>query len=238
MPLEESKKLIVEKNLRHVAFIMDGNGRWAKKRGLPREYGHTVGAKTFRRVMSYCFDCGIECVTVYAFSTENWKRSEKEVSALMTLFSAYVDTAYEDLAKNDIRIYFVGDRERLPAKLVKKIEDLEEKSAGGRRILNIALNYGARDEILQAVNRLLKEGAPSVDEDTFRSYLYTASSPDPDLVVRTAGEQRLSNFLLWQSAYSEFYYTDTLWPDMDEEALDKAFAAFGGRVRRYGAVVE
>ena len=238
MPLEESKKLIFEKNLRHVAFIMDGNGRWAKKKGLPREYGHTVGAKTFRRVMSYCFDCGIECVTVYAFSTENWKRSEREVSALMTLFSAYVDTAYEDLAKNDIRIYFVGDRERLPEKLVKKIEDLEAKSAGGRRILNIALNYGARDEILQAVNRLLKEGASQVDEATFKEYLYTAASPDPDLVVRTAGEQRLSNFLLWQAAYSEFYYTDTLWPDMDEKELDRAFAAFGGRVRRYGAVVE
>ena len=238
MPQQESKKLVLEKNLRHVAFIMDGNGRWAKKRGMPREYGHTVGAKTFKKVITYCYECGIECVTVYAFSTENWKRSEREVSALMSLFSSYVDSAYGDLSKNNIRIYFVGDRERLPAVLIKKIEELEKKTEGGRRILNIALNYGSRDEILHAVNSLLKEGANEVSEEEFSKRLYTAASPDPDLVVRTTGEQRLSNFLLWQAAYSEFYYTDTLWPDMDEKELDRAFAAFGGRVRRYGAVVE
>jgi undecaprenyl diphosphate synthase len=238
MPLEESKQLVFEKNLRHVAFIMDGNGRWAKKKGMPREYGHTVGSKTFRRVITYCYKCGIECVTVYAFSTENWKRSEKEVSALMRLFSSYVDSAYEELKENDVRIYFVGDRARLPDSLVKKIENLEKKTESGKRILNVALNYGSRDEILNAVNSLLAEGVKTVDEQLFNSRLYTAASPDPDLVVRTAGEQRLSNFLLWQAAYSEFYYTDTLWPDMDEQELDKAFAAFGGRVRRYGAVVE
>ncbi|MBQ7846876.1 MAG: di-trans,poly-cis-decaprenylcistransferase [Clostridia bacterium] len=238
MSLEESKKLVLEKNLRHVAFIMDGNGRWAKKKGMPREYGHTVGAKTFKNVITYCYECGIECVTVYAFSTENWKRSEKEVSALMKLFSAYIDSAYEDLSKNNIRIYFIGDRARLPQALIKRMGELEEKTAAGKRILNIALNYGARDEILHAVNTLLQKGATSVDEETFSKALYTADSPDPDLVVRTAGEQRLSNFLLWQAAYSEFYYTDTLWPDMGKEQLDKAFAAFGGRVRRYGAVVE
>ena len=238
MSMENSKKLIAEKGLRHVAFIMDGNGRWAKKRGLPREFGHKTGADTFKKVISYCFDCGIECVTVYAFSTENWKRSEKEVTALMSLFSTFIDNAYGDLEKNNVRIFFVGDRQRLAPTLVKKIEALEKKTEKGVRILNIALNYGSRDEILHAVNSLLKEGANEVSEEEFSKRLYTAASPDPDLVVRTAGEQRLSNFLLWQAAYSEFYYTDTLWPDMNDKELDRAFAAFGGRVRRYGAVVE
>lgn len=238
MSMEESKKLVAEKGLRHIAFIMDGNGRWARKRGLPREFGHKTGAATFKKVISYCYECGIKCVTVYAFSTENWKRSEREVTALMTLFSAYLDDAYSDLSKNNIRIIFLGDRARLPSLLVKKIESLEKKTEQGDKILNIALNYGSRDEILHAVNSLLKEGANEVSEEEFSKRLYTAASPDPDLVVRTAGEQRLSNFLLWQAAYSEFYYTDTLWPDMNDEELDRAFAAFGGRVRRYGAVVE
>ena len=156
----------------------------------------------------------------------------------MTLFSAYLDDAYGDLSKNNIRIIFLGDRARLSSSLVKKIESLEKKTEQGDKILNIALNYGSRDEILHAVNSLLKEGANEVSEEEFSKRLYTAASPDPDLVVRTAGEQRLSNFLLWQAAYSEFYYTDTLWPDMNDEELDRAFAAFGGRVRRYGAVVE
>ena len=238
MSMEESKKLIAEKGLRHIAFIMDGNGRWAKKRGLPREFGHKPGAATFKKVISYCYECGIECVTVYAFSTENWKRSEREVTALMTLFSSYLDEAYGDLSKNNIRIIFLGDKSRLSSSLVKKIDTLEKKTEQGDKILNIALNYGSRDEILHAVNSLLKEGVAEVSEEEFSRRLYTAASPDPDLVVRTAGEQRLSNFLLWQAAYSEFYYTDTLWPDMNDEELDRAFAAFGGRVRRYGAVVE
>ncbi len=237
MSQEESKRLVGEKNLRHIAFIMDGNGRWAKKRGMPREYGHKEGAKVFRRLLDYCFHIGIRHVTVYAFSTENWKRSEREVSALMTLFSGYMEDAFEEIRKNDVRIVFLGDKSAFPQKMRKRMEVLEEKSAGGTYILNVALNYGSRAEIVYAVNKLLAEGKTKITEEELSAALYTSGSPDPDLIVRTAGEQRLSNFLLWQAAYSEFYYTDTLWPEMNEEEVDRAVSAFGGRTRRYGAVV-
>ncbi len=237
MSMESSRKLVEEKNLRHIAFIMDGNGRWAKKRGMPREFGHKEGAKVFRHIVDYCFNTGIKNVTVYAFSTENWKRSEREVSSLMTLFTAYIKDAFEEIRKNDARVIFLGDKNAFSGKLRKQMEKLEKESEKGTYILNVALNYGARAEIVRAVNCLLKEGKTEVSEEDISSRLYTKNSPDPDLIVRTAGEQRLSNFLLWQAAYSEFYYTDTLWPDMNDEEIDRAIEAFGARTRRYGAVV-
>lgn len=237
MSMQSSRKLVEEKNLRHIAFIMDGNGRWAGRRGMPREFGHKEGAKVFRHVVDYCFHTGIRNVTVYAFSTENWKRTEREVSALMKLFMAYVKDAFEEIRKNDARVVFLGDKSAFSEKMRKQMELLEKQSEKGSYILNVAMNYGARAEIVHAVNALISEGKTSVSEEDISRSLYTKNSPDPDLIVRTAGEQRLSNFLLWQAAYSEFYYTDTLWPDMNDEEIDRAIEAFGGRTRRFGAVV-
>ncbi len=236
MSREESVALVKEKNIQHIAFIMDGNGRWAKKRLMPREYGHKVGAEIFRKILEYCFDLGVMHLTFYAFSTENWKRSEKEISALMKLFKSYMDDAFEEIRKNDVRLIFLGDKSAFSPNLRAEMIDLEERSKNNKYILNIALNYGSRAEIVYAVNKLIKEGK-AVTEASLNGALYTCESPDPDLIVRTAGEQRLSNFLLWQAAYSEFYYTDTCWPDMNEEEIDRAIKAFGGRTRRFGAVV-
>ena len=232
------KEVIKESGLRHIAFIMDGNGRWAKKRGQIREYGHKQGVLAFRKVMRYCYDLGIRHVTVYAFSTENWKRSKSEVEALMTIFSSYVEEAFEKVIADDVRVVFCGDKSAFSKKMARRMEELEELSKNCTHVLNVALNYGSRAEIVHAVNELIKEGKTEVTEEDLSSHMYTKYSPDPDLIVRTAGEQRLSNFLLWQAAYSEFYYTDTLWPDMNEEEVDKAILAFAGRTRRFGAVVE
>ena len=198
MSTESSKQLVLDKNIRHIAFIMDGNGRWAKRRGMPREYGHKKGADTFRKIVTYCFEAGLQHVTVYAFSTENWKRSEREIRALMRLFTIFIEDAFEDIRKNDVRIVFIGDRSVFR-------EDMQ------RRMVSVEM---------------------------LNDCLYTRLSPDPDLIVRTAGEQRLSNFLLWQAAYSEFYYTDTLWPDMNGEEVDRALLSFGNRQRRFGGIAE
>lgn len=234
MSIEESKKLAKETGLHHIAFIMDGNGRWATLRGKSREEGHRKGADVFEQVTDYCFHAGIDTVTVYAFSTENWKRSPREISALMKLFSRYIEKAFDQIRKNDVRIVFLGDKSRFSPGMRKDMERLEKESAGGSHTLNLALNYGARAEITRAVNLLLAQGKKQVTEEEFSGYLYTADSPDPDLVVRTAGEKRLSNFLLWQVAYSEFYYTDTLWPDMNGEEIHKAICSFKQRERRFG----
>lgn len=226
----------MEQSIKHIAFIMDGNGRWAKKRGLPREYGHKVGAETFKKIAEYCGDIGIKIVTVYAFSTENWKRPEKEVNAIFELFSSYLDLGARTMMKKDIHIVFLGDRTPFSDGLKKRMSDIETRSAGNSRTLNIAINYGGRDDIVHAVNKALQSGKTSITEEDISSNLYTADCPEPDLVVRTANEYRLSNFMVWQSAYSELYFTDVLWPDMTPADVDKAIEEYNRRTRRYGGL--
>ena len=230
-----------QKKLEHIAFIMDGDGRWATKRGMPREYGHTVGAKVFRRVAEYCFRGGINTVTVYAFSTENWKRPAREVNALMTLFTTYLKTGMAEMMKDDIRIRFLGEKTPFGDAQRRLMEKIESDSAGNKYNLNIAVNYGGRREIALAFEKLhekLQNGEISgrITEEMISDELFTAGQPDPDLIVRTSGEMRLSNFLTWQSVYSELYFTDVLWPDMNEEKVDKAVADYYSRQRRYGGL--
>jgi len=227
---------------------MDGNGRWATKRALPRSAGHAAGAETFRRVATYCKDIGIEYLTVYAFSTENWKRSEDEIETIMGLLEKYLYESLEKMERDRVKMKFLGDITVLSPKLqdlIAKTEELSKKFEGVQ--VNICLNYGSRDEILRAVEKFVAEVSEEVNEqhdyrpppltdETFSKYLYTADIPDPDLIIRPSGEMRLSNFLLWQSAYSEYYFTDTLWPDFDEEELDRAIVAYQARDRRYGGV--
>ncbi len=223
--------------LSHIAFIMDGNGRWAKRRGLPRSAGHAAGAEACRRVFRRCRELGIHTVTVYAFSTENWSRPREEVEALMKLFHRYIDSIRDDMESYDARFIFLGDKTPLSESLRDKMEALERDSAarGSEFTLNLAINYGGRDEIVHAVRALLAEGK-TVSEEEISAHLYTAASPDPDMIVRTAGEERLSNFLLWQASYAEFYFTDRLWPDMDAADVDGAVRAYIGRTRRFGGV--
>ena len=221
--------------VKHIAFIMDGNGRWAKKRGMPREYGHREGAKAFQRVVEYCGEIGIEYVTVYAFSTENWKRPENEVNAIMQLFTEYMSEAFSVFAQKGLRIRFIGDRSPFSTELTKKMEQLEYDSRENRKVLNVAFNYGGRDDILHAAKSLVDAGK-ELTEENLTAALYTGECPPPDLVVRTGGEMRISNFLLWQSAYAELYFTNTLWPDMKEKDVDAAVEAFRNRNRRYGGV--
>ena len=230
-----------QKRLEHIAFIMDGDGRWATKRGMPREYGHTVGAKVFRRVAEYCFRGGINTVTVYAFSTENWKRPAREVNALMTLFTTYLKTGMAEMMKDDIRIRFLGEKTPFGDAQRRLMEKIESDSAGNKYNLNIAVNYGGRREITLAFEKLhekLQNGEISgrITEEMISDELFTAGQPDPDLIVRTSGEMRLSNFLTWQSVYSELYFTDVLWPDMNEEEVDKAVVDYYSRQRRYGGL--
>ena len=230
------KELVKASGLSHIAFIMDGNGRWAQKRGLPREAGHGVGVKAFKNTVTLCRDWGIKTVTTYAFSTENWKRPAQEVTEIMRLLDVYIKEAEDDNDKNRIRYIFLGDKERLGDALREKCEYLENLTKDNTLILNIALNYGGRAEIVNAVNSLIKEGKTEITEEDISSKLYTSESPDPDLIVRTGGEVRLSNFLMWQSQYSELYFSDCLWPDYGEEELKRAIIEFSKRKRRYGGV--
>ena len=220
----------------HIAFIMDGNGRWARKRSMPREFGHKNGAAVFKDLVEYCGDIGIKHVTVYAFSTENWKRPKSEVDAIMALLDSYIDTAFRDIAEKEFRIIFLGSKAPFSPELRERMEKLERDSAKYERILNVAMNYGGRDEIVHACNELIASGATEVTEEMLSDKLYTRLSPDPDLIVRTAGECRLSNFLMWQAAYSEFYFTDKLWPDMTHKDVDEAIAEYTRRDRRFGGV--
>ena len=226
----------LRKRLRHIAFIMDGNGRWAKKRLLPREQGHVAGAKNFIDVIEHCGNIGIETVTVYAFSTENWNRPEEEVSALMSLFAEYMERALSKSKERGLRIVFLGDKSRYPGKLREVAEKLEDETKDGSLTLYVAINYGARDEITHAVNKLIAEGKTEVTPSDISGALYTALSPDPDLVVRTGGEYRISNFLLWQSAYAEYCFTKTLWPDLSKSEIDAIVLDFLNRDRRFGGV--
>jgi undecaprenyl diphosphate synthase len=231
-----SSQTHVDERLQHIAFIMDGNGRWAQKRGLPREIGHKHGAKTFKNIVKYCGEIGLRAVTVYAFSTENWKRPEKEVSALIELLDSYIDNFAKDLGENDVKIKFIGDITRFGKKLEEKIKRVENSTQNNHFILNIAINYGGRAELVHAFNQLISDGKREVTEADISSAMYTAHCTDPDLIVRTGGDLRISNFLLWQAAYSEFYFTDTLWPDMSEKDVDEAINAFYSRKRRFGGV--
>ena len=226
---------------RHIAIILDGNGRWAKKRGLPRTAGHAVGAETVRKIANYCKDIGIDYLTLYAFSTENWKRPQDEVNTLMDIFERYIMEAIDVMKKDGIRMDFFGDLGGLSRELQDLIRDAREESSHHDGCqLNLCINYGGRDEILHAVRRYaeaFKAGtAPELTEDYFSGLLYTAGIPDPDLIIRTSGEQRLSNYLPWQGAYSELYFTDVLWPDFTERDMDAAIAEFQRRDRRVGAV--
>lgn len=219
---------------RHVGFIMDGNGRWAKQRNKPRNFGHKKGAENVEKVVSACFKLGVQCISLYAFSTENWARPEQEVNAIMDLLEKFLVKYKKTLLSNEIRLIVSGDRSRLSGALNKKIGDVETLTSSFSKILNIAINYGAKQEILYAVNNILKDNLSSVSEEDFEKYLYTKDIPPIDLVVRTSGEQRISNFFLWQSAYAEFYFTDVLWPDFSEEEVKKAIDSYALRNRRFG----
>ena len=220
---------------RHVAIIMDGNGRWAQQRGKRRGEGHVAGAQTLSRVLKWCGDRGIRYLTVYAFSTENWKRPKEEVDGLMTLFAKMLKAKEREFVKNRIRFRMIGRRGDLSKRLRATIESLEMKTAAFERQFIAAISYGGRAEIVDAMNAALKRGEP-LTEETFRDYLYAPDVPDPDLVIRTSGELRTSNFLLWETAYSEYYFSDVLWPDFSEAELDRALAAYALRHRRKGGV--
>lgn len=234
--MSSENHVILDDRLRHIAMIMDGNGRWATKRGLPREAGHKQGAKALRKIVQRCCEIGLSALTVYAFSTENWKRPEREVKAIMSLLEQYVAECERDIKKYDVHYRFIGDLGRFDESLQKRIAQIEELSRGNRMTLNIAFNYGGRSELAYAFSKLAAEGKTAVSEDEIAAALYTAESGDPDLIVRTGGDLRISNFLLWQAAYAELYFTDTLWPDFDAQALDRAITDFYARKRRYGGI--
>ena len=225
---------------RHIAIIMDGNGRWAKNRGLPRTAGHSAGAEAFRRIANYCRTLGVEYLTVYAFSTENWKRSQEEVGGIMLLLRRYLEEAIRDMTKNRVRFRFFGDLSKLSPQLQKLCYDAENQSAEYDVQVNFCLNYGGRDEIVRAARAFAAQVAEGkrkpeeLTEELFSSYLYSAGVPDPELIIRPSGELRTSNFLPWQSAYSEYVFMDVLWPDFGPQDLDKAIDEYHRRNRRFG----
>lgn len=227
----------------HVAIIMDGNGRWAKKKRMPRNFGHTQGSKTLEKICEEAYKIGIKYLTVYAFSTENWIRPKEEVDALMKLLKTYLSTSIKTSMKNNMRVRIIGDKSDLPEDFRKNIEELEEASKNNTGLnFQVAINYGGRDELLRAAKALsmdIKENKADIDhidEEAFSKYLDTNDIPDPDLLIRTSGEQRLSNFLLWQLAYTEFYFPDVLWPDFNKKELIKAVEYYSSRNRKFGAI--
>lgn len=227
----------------HVAIILDGNGRWAKRRGMPRTAGHAVGSETFRKVATYCNDIGIKYLTVYAFSTENWKRPDDEVKTIMSLLEKYVIEAISEVRKKNLKLRFWGSRENLSEGILRLMEEAERESDNmtGMQV-NVCLNYGSRDEITNAAKRLAADVAEgkltpdAITEEEIESRLYSAGTPAPDLLIRPGGEKRLSNYLLWQLAYSEMVFTDTLWPDFDEKTLNEAIIEYQKRNRRFGGI--
>lgn len=229
----------------HIAIILDGNGRWAKAKGMPRNYGHTAGAKNVETVCQAAHDLGVKYVTMYAFSTENWNRPEGEVEALMKLLESYLKNCIKTADKNNMRVRVIGDTTRLSDRFQKRIRELEAASAKNDGLnLQIAINYGSRDEMTRAMRRMSEDVAAGkrkpeeITESVFEEYLDTAGIPDPDLLIRTSGELRLSNFLLWQLAYSEFYFTDVPWPDFHKEELERAIEAYNKRDRRFGGLTD
>ena len=229
----------------HIAIILDGNGRWAKAKGMPRNYGHTAGAKNVETVCQAAHDLGVKYVTMYAFSTENWNRPEGEVEALMKLLESYLKNCIKTADKNNMRVRVIGDTTRLSERFQERIRELEAASAKNDGLnLQIAINYGSRDEMTRAMRRMSEDVAAGkrkpeeITESVFEEYLDTAGIPDPDLLIRTSGELRLSNFLLWQLAYSEFYFTDVPWPDFHTEELERAIEAYNKRDRRFGGLTD
>lgn len=229
----------------HIAIILDGNGRWAKAKGMPRNYGHTAGAKNVETVCQAAHDLGVKYVTMYAFSTENWNRPEGEVEALMKLLESYLKNCIKTADKNNMRVRVIGDTTRLSERFQERIRELEAASAKNDGLnLQIAINYGSRDEMTRAMRRMSEDVAAGkrkpeeITENVFEEYLDTAGIPDPDLLIRTSGELRLSNFLLWQLAYSEFYFTDVPWPDFHKEELERAIEAYNKRDRRFGGLTD
>ena len=233
------EKIPLEKLPYHVGIIMDGNGRWARQRGLPRLAGHRAGTENIRRVLTGCVEFGIKMLTIYAFSTENWKRPEEEVRGLMSIFARVIDRELDELHRQGVRLRHVGRLEGISEDLKAKVYHAIDLTKNNDRItLNVAFNYGGRAEIVDAVRRIIRDGIPAeeVTEELISRYLYTADCPDPDLIIRTSGEFRTSNFLLWQAAYAEYYVTPTYWPDFDKEELYKALLAYSQRDRRFGQV--
>ena len=222
--------------VKHIAFIMDGNGRWAKRRGMPREFGHKNGAETFKRIMRRCCELGIEASTFYVFSTENWKRPQREIDAILSLLDRYLDDCEQEIKTNDVRFIFIGDLSVFSVPVQEKMKRIEEFSKNNSHIVNLALNYGGRNEIATAVNSLIKAGMTVIDEDDITGALYTKESPPLDLIVRTGGDLRISNFLLWQAAYAEFYFTDKLWPELVPDDVNEIIDNFTNRSRRFGGV--
>ena len=237
MDKKEKEYMIADERLRSVAIIMDGNGRWAKRRLLPRTKGHEKGAANIEKVLGYLRDAGIKYVTLYAFSTENWKRPKYEVDALMNIAMKYCDKKFLTKVQDekDLTIKFIGDKSGLPEKLREKCIEIENMQKETTYVCNIAFNYGGRNEIAHAADCVMKARLPMTEENISK-FLYTAGTPDPDMIIRTAGEFRTSNFLLWQSAYSEYVITDTLWPDFDRDTLDECIREFYSRKRRFGGL--
>lgn len=238
MPIFKKKKTIERTLPEHIAIIMDGNGRWAKKRSLPRTAGHAAGSKNFKDIARYCNKIGLKYLTVYAFSTENWKRPKDEVDNIMRIFKEYLEDA-KNFKDENIKVQFIGDRSVLSPdiqRLMKESEDASQDATGLH--LNIAINYGGRDEIVSAVKNIIKSGlnAEDITEQTISDNLYTAGQPDPDFIIRPSGEYRLSNYLIWQAAYSEYWFSDILWPDFKPKDLDKAIDEFNRRNRRFGGI--
>lgn len=234
---KEKKEIDFSRIPRHVAFIMDGNGRWAKKRGMPRTYGHRIGIDSFRSILKRANELGIKVVSFFAFSTENWKRPKSEINEIFNLVGIYLDKYREKFIHNNFKLMVIGDIYAFPKKLVQKVLSLiKDTSHNSGMIVNIALSYGGKREIVEAVNKIIREGIRRVNEKSFKRYLETASIPDPDFVIRTGGEKRLSNFMLYQLSYSELYFVDTYWPDFRAKELDKAIIEFQSRDRRFGKI--
>ncbi len=238
MPVFKKKSNIERVLPTHIAIIMDGNGRWAKKRSLPRTAGHAAGSKNFKDIARYCNKIGLEYLTVYAFSTENWKRPKEEVDNIMKIFKDYLEDA-KNFKDENIKVRFIGDRSVLDPDIIRLMKEAEDASADATGLkLNIAINYGGRDEIVHAVKDIVKSGisADDITEQTISERLYTAGQPDPDFIIRPSGEYRLSNYLIWQSAYAEYWFSDILWPDFKPKDLDRAIDDFNKRNRRFGGV--
>lgn len=239
--MAKEKDQLPEQVPQHIAIIMDGNGRWAKSRGLPRLAGHRAGTDNLRRIIEACVEFGVKYLTIYAFSTENWGRPEDEVSGLMSIFDEVFERELAELHRQGARLRHIGRLDGVRKSLREKVlKGMEMTKDNKRLILNVAFNYGGRDEIVQAIKAMLKDGIDSdeINEERVSQYLFTAGMPDPDLVIRTSGEQRISNFLIWQAAYAEWVFPETLWPDFGREELLAAIQEFGQRERRYGLVLE
>lgn len=238
-------KIDFEKLPKHIGFIMDGNGRWATRRGMPRKFGHRKGADTLEEIVEYCFNIGIEYVSVFAFSTENWMRPQEEIDYIFGLLRDYIKkqkqksekARKEEISQKNIKINVIGNLEKMPEDLKLELEEVEEDTKDCNKfVLNIAMNYGGRADIVNACNKLIRDGKKEITEEDLSNALYTNQCPDPDFIIRTAGDIRLSNFMLYQSAYAELYFTKTLWPDFSSKHLDKALKSFAKRNRKFGQI--